>query len=40
VEGARGCTDVDGGGPERPAHGEVLTEADGDGIDSLQGIAW
>jgi hypothetical protein len=31
---------VDGGGPERPVHGEVLTEADNDGIGSLQGVAW
>jgi hypothetical protein len=29
-----------GEGPEAAIHGEVLTEADGDGIGSLQGIAW
>jgi hypothetical protein len=31
---------VDGGGPEWPVRGEVLTEADGDAIGSLQGVAW
>jgi hypothetical protein len=31
---------MDGGLPERPVCGEVLTEADGDVIGSLQGIAW
>jgi hypothetical protein len=31
---------VDGGGLERPVRGEVLVEADGDGIGSLLDVVW
>jgi hypothetical protein len=31
---------MDGDGPEWPVRGEVLTEADGNDIGALQGVAW